>query len=105
MRVDPQILEKHLAVEATVDASRVVITTWLAALQNNSLFFLEGSTRVFDDDYKLFSQRAHALVNSRAGRLVLEHVEATHHYKKGTHDVKASPSSKSIIVDISNNEE
>ena len=98
------VFKEHLAVEATIDASRVDAATRLACL-NNSLCFLEGSVVAFDDDYELFSQRARAFLNSRASRLVPGHAEATHHYEEGTHDVEASPSSKPIVIDISDNEE
>ena len=40
IRADPQILEEHLAVEATVDASRADAATRLAALNNSSWHFL-----------------------------------------------------------------
>ena len=82
IRVDPQILEVHLAVEATVGA--------------------------FDEDYEVFSQRARSYLISRAKRLVPGTAQATHHYNKGTHDAEASPSSMSkepIVIDISDNEE
>ncbi|KAE8817722.1 hypothetical protein D1007_04584 [Hordeum vulgare] len=68
MHADPHILEWHLAVEATIDASRATSTTWLAALNNNSLCFLKGFDGAFDDDNELFSQCALVFVNSRAGR-------------------------------------
>ena len=42
IRADPQILEEHLAVEATVDASRADAATRLAALNNSSWRFLEA---------------------------------------------------------------
>ena len=67
---DPQILEEHLAVEAIVDASRADGATRLAALNNNSWLFLEAIVGAFDEDYEVFSQRAHAYLISRAGRLV-----------------------------------
>ena len=67
--------------------------------------YLERSAFAFDVDYKLFSQRARAFLNSRDGRLVPGQAEATHHYEEGTHDVEASPSSKPIVIDISDNEE
>jgi hypothetical protein len=101
-------LEEHLAVEATVDASRVDATTRLAALNDNSWHFLEATVGAFDKDYEVFSQRAHALLNSRANRLVPGAAQATHHHEEGTHVVEASPSSKSkepIIIDISDDEE
>ena len=42
IHADPQILEEHLAVEATVDASRADAATWLAALNDSSWRFLEA---------------------------------------------------------------
>ena len=42
IRADAQILEEHLAVEATVDASRANAATRLAALNDSSWHFLEG---------------------------------------------------------------
>ncbi|KAE8776783.1 hypothetical protein D1007_50514 [Hordeum vulgare] len=105
MHADPQILEQLLAIEAIVDAPRTDAATRLAALNNNWLYFLEGSAGAFHDDYKLFSQHACAFVNSRAGSLVPGQDEATHHYKEGTHDVEASPSSKPIIIDSFDNKE
>ena len=42
IRADPQILEEHLAVEATIDASRADATTRLAALNASSWRFLEA---------------------------------------------------------------
>ena len=42
IHADPQILEEHLAVEATVDASRVDAATRLAALNDSSWHFLEA---------------------------------------------------------------
>ena len=42
IRADPQILEEHLAVEATVDASRADVAMRLAALNDNSWRFLEA---------------------------------------------------------------
>ena len=41
IRADPQILEEHLAVEATIDASRADAATWLAALNDSSWRFLD----------------------------------------------------------------
>ena len=36
IRADPQILEEHLAIEATIDASRADAATRLAALNDSS---------------------------------------------------------------------
>ena len=108
IRADPQILEEHLAVEATVDASRADTAVWLASLNNISWRFLEATINSFNEDYEVFSQRARAYLISRASRLVPGAAQATHHYNKGTHDAEASPSSMSkepIVIDISNNEE
>ena len=55
IRADPQILEEHLAVEATFDASRADIATWLAALNNSLWRFLEATLGAFDEDYEVFS--------------------------------------------------
>ena len=41
IRADPQILEGHLPIEATVDASRIDAAMRLAALNNSSWRFLE----------------------------------------------------------------
>ncbi|KAE8797287.1 hypothetical protein D1007_27534 [Hordeum vulgare] len=71
MHADPRLLEKHLAVEAIVNTSPADATTWLSALNNNSLCLLEGSPAGFDDDYELFSQYACAFVNSRPKSLSL----------------------------------
>ena len=108
IRADPQILEEHLAIEATVYASRPDAATRLAALNDSSWRFLEATVGAFDEDYEVFSQRAHAYLISRASKLVPGVAQATHHYDEGTHEVEASPSSMSnepIIIDISNNEE
>ena len=108
IRVDPQILEEHLTVEATVDASRADAAMRLAALNDSSWRFLEATVGAFDEDYEVFSQRARAYLISRASRLVPGTALATHHYNKGTHYVEASPSSmsmKPIVIDISDNEE
>jgi hypothetical protein len=43
MRADRQILEEHLFVKATVDASRVDAATWLATLNDSSWCFLEAT--------------------------------------------------------------
>ncbi|KAE8779995.1 hypothetical protein D1007_46834 [Hordeum vulgare] len=66
MRVDPQILVKHLTVEATFDALHTDAATWLAALNNSWWCFLEGSDSAFNNDYELFSQRARVFLSSRA---------------------------------------
>ena len=42
IRADPQILEEHLAVEATVDALPTDVATQLAALNDSSWRFLEA---------------------------------------------------------------
>ena len=108
IHVDPQILEEHLAIEATVDASRADAATQLAALNDSSWHFLEATVGAFDEDYEVFSQRARAYLISRTSRLVPGVAQATHHYNKGTHDAKASPSSmskESIVINISDNEE
>ena len=93
IRAEPQILEEHLAIEATFDASLSDAATWFAALNK---------------DYEVFSQRARAYLISRASKLVPGAAQATHHYDEGTHDTEASPSSMSkepIVIDISDNEE
>ena len=108
IHADPQILEEHIAVEATVDVSSADVATRLAALTDNSWRFLEATVGAFDEDYEVFSQRARAYLISRARRLVPGAAQATHHYDEGTHDAEASPSSMSkepIIIDISDNEE
>ena len=108
IRVDPQIFEEHLAIKATVDASRVDAMAQLAALNDNSWRSLEATVGAFDEDYKVFSLRARAYLNSRASRLVPGAAQAPHYYKEGTHDVEASPSSMSwepIIIDIFDDEE
>ena len=108
IRVDPQILEEHLAIEATIDASCADTATRLAALNDSSWHFLEATLGAFDEDYEVFFQHARAYLNSRASRLVPGAAQATHHYDEGTHDAEASPSSMSkepIFIDIYNNEE
>ena len=55
IRADPQILEEHLTVEATVDASRADATTRLATLNESSWRFLEATVGAFDKDYEVFS--------------------------------------------------
>ena len=42
IHADPQILEEHLAVEATVDASRVDAAMRLGSLNDSSWCFLEA---------------------------------------------------------------
>ena len=54
IRANPQILEEHLTIEATVDALRAVATR-LAALNDNSWHFLEATVGAFDEDYEVFS--------------------------------------------------
>ena len=54
-RVDPKILEEHLTVEATVDASRADAVMWLAALNDSSWHFLKATVGSFDEDYEVFS--------------------------------------------------
>ena len=108
IRADPQILEEHLAVEATVDASRANAAIRLAALNDSLWRFLEATVGAFGEEYEVFSQHARAYLISRASRLVPGAAQATHHYDEGTHDAEASPSSMSnepIVIDISNNEE
>ena len=70
IRADPQILEEHLAVEATIDASRADAVARLATLNDSSCRFLEATIGAFNEDYEVFSQRAHAYLISRASRLV-----------------------------------
>ena len=108
MLANHQILEEHLTVEATVDASRADVATRLDALDDSLWHFVEATLSAFDEDYEVFSQRARAYLISRASKLVPRAAQATHHYNDGTHDAEASPSSVSkepIIVDISDNEE
>ena len=78
IRADPQILEEHLAVESTVDASRADAATQLAALNDSPWRFLEATLGTFDEDYEVFSQRARAYLISRARRLVPGVAQATH---------------------------
>ena len=107
IRADPQILEEHLAVEATFEASHRRGNA-VGCLNDSSWRFLEATVGAFDEDYEVFSQRARAYLISRASRLVLGAAQATHHYNEGTHDAEASPSSMSkepIVIDISDNEE
>ena len=101
-------MEEHLAVEATIEASRVDAVTRLAALNDSSWCFLKATVGAFDEDYEVFSQRARAYLISRTSRLVPGAAQETHHYDEGTHDAEASPSSMSkdpIVIDISDNEE
>ena len=70
IRADPQILEEHLTVEATIDASRVDTVMRLAALNDSSWRFLEATIGAFGEVYEVFSQRACAYLISRASRLV-----------------------------------
>ena len=83
IRADPQILEEHLAVEATVDASRADAATRLAALNDSSWHFLEATVGAFDEDYEVFSQRARAYLISRASRLVPGVAQPTHPLQRG----------------------
>ena len=50
IRADPQILEEHLAAEATADASRADAAMQLAALNDSSWCFLEATVGAFDED-------------------------------------------------------
>ena len=70
IRVNSQILEEHLAIEATVDAWCVDASTQLVALNERSWRFLEATVGAFDEDYEVFSQHARAYLISRASRLV-----------------------------------
>jgi hypothetical protein len=47
MRADRQILEEHLAVEATVDPSRADAATRLATLNDSSWCFLKVASGAF----------------------------------------------------------
>jgi len=108
IRANPQILEEHLDVEASVDASHADAVTRLATLNDSLWRFLEATLGAFDKDYEVFSQRARAYLNLRASRLVPGAAQTTHHYDEGTHDEEASPSSMSkerIIINISDDEE
>ena len=107
IRADPQILEEHLAVETTIDSCPDAAAR-LSDLNDSLWHFLEATLGAFDEDYKVFSQRARAYLNSRASRLEPGADRATHHYDEGTHDAEASPSSMSkepIVINISANEE
>ncbi|KAE8803616.1 hypothetical protein D1007_20457 [Hordeum vulgare] len=89
-------------------ASHADVATRLAALNDSSWRFLKATVSAFDEDYKVFSQRARAYLNSRSSKLVPGAAKATHHYEEGTLDVEAMPSSMSIepiIIDISVEEE
>ena len=79
IRADPQILEEHLAIEATIDTSRTDAAMRLAALNDSSWRFLEATAGAFDEDYEVLSQRARAYVISRANRLVPGVAQATQH--------------------------
>ncbi|KAE8785251.1 hypothetical protein D1007_41086 [Hordeum vulgare] len=68
IRVDPKILEEHLVIEATIVASHANALTRLVALNYSSWRFLEAIIGAFDEDYKVFSRRARAYLNSRASR-------------------------------------
>ena len=108
IHVGPWILEEHLTVEATINASCADAAMQLAALNDSSWHFLEATVGAFDKDYEVFSQRVRAYLISRASRLVPGAAQTTHHYDEGTHDAEASPSSMSkepIVIDIFNNEE
>ena len=107
IHANPQILEEHLAVEATIDASHADGATWLAALNDSSWRFLEATVDAFKEDHELFSQHARAFLILRTSRLAPGAAQATHYYDEGTHDGEDSPSSMSkepIVIDISNNE-
>src|SRR4051812_3686528 len=80
----------------------------VGCFNDNSWRSLEATGGAFKEDYKVFSLRARAYLNSRASKLVPGVAQVTHHYEEGTHDVEASPSSMSkepIIIDISDDEE
>ena len=68
IRADPQILEEHLAIEATANASCADVAMRLAALNDCSWHFLEATVGAFDKDYEVFSQHARAYLISRASR-------------------------------------
>ena len=90
IRAEPQILEEHLTVKATDNASRTDTSARLTALNDSSWRFLEATVSAFDEDYEVFSQCARAYLISRASRLVPRAAQATHHYDEGTHNVEAS---------------
>ncbi|KAE8804274.1 hypothetical protein D1007_19852 [Hordeum vulgare] len=101
----PHILEEHLA---TVDTSRMYADTRLVALNDISWSFLEDTAGAYEEDYEVFSQCSRAYFSSRADRLVRGYAHPTHHYKEGTQDAEASPSSKfkePTIIDSSDDEE
>ena len=88
VRADSQILEEHLAIKATIDASHTDATTRLPALNDSSWRFLEATVGAFDEDYEVFSQRARSGSGNsllqrghpRCGGLALFHVQgATRH--------------------------
>ena len=88
MRADPQILEKHMAVEATLNASRKDATTRLSALNSSSWCFFAGNVGAYDEHYDVFSQRARAYMNSRSSRMGPGPAKANHtDDEQGTQDV------------------
>ncbi|KAE8768093.1 hypothetical protein D1007_60466 [Hordeum vulgare] len=87
IRVDPEILEEYLTVEAFIDALRIDAATRLTALNDILWRFLEAIVGAFDKDYKVISECARAYLNSRAIRLVPGTSHGTHHYEEGTHNV------------------
>ena len=89
MRVEPKILEEHMAIEATLNASRIDAASRLSALRSSSWCFLAGTVGAYDGPYAVFFQHARAYMNSRSSRLV-NHINQ----EQGTHDVQISPSSK-----------
>ena len=102
IHADPQILEEHLAVEATVDTSRADATMRLAALNDSSWRFLEATVGAFDEDYEVFSQCACAYLISRASRLVPGAAQATQHYNEAPtmrrpHPLPCARSQSSLI--------
>ncbi|KAE8784316.1 hypothetical protein D1007_42095 [Hordeum vulgare] len=66
IHADLEILEEHLANEATIDTSCADAATQLAALNNSSWRFHKSTVGAFDKDYKVFSQRAPAYLNCTA---------------------------------------
>ncbi|KAE8803826.1 Casein kinase I isoform delta-like protein [Hordeum vulgare] len=80
IRVDPNILEEHLTVKATVDPSRTKAVTWLATLNDNLWCFIESAIGAVDEDYEVFSNCARAYLNSRASR---ETMGSTEVYNRG----------------------
>ena len=89
IRADPKILEDHMDVEATFNASCIDAASRLSVLRSSSWCFFAGTVGTYDEPYAVFSQRARAYMNSRSSRLV-NHTD----HEQGTHDVKISPSSK-----------